>query len=166
MPLSKAKKGELIEKAKKVLESAKTVVFVNFHGLSAGNTLKLRHELKKENIGYLVAKKTLLKRALDEKKPEGDMPELTGEVALAYGDDLLAPAREVHRFGKGVEGALSIIGGIFEGAYKGKDEMLAIATIPSRETLYAQFANLMNSPLSRLAVALGQVAEKKGTASA
>ena len=35
--------------------------------------------------GYTVAKKTLLKRALSEKKLSGEIPELAGEIAVAYG---------------------------------------------------------------------------------
>lgn len=161
MPLSKNKKQEVVATAKKALDSAATVVFVNFHGLSAGNTVKLRHDLKKENVGYLVSKKTLLRRALEDTKVEGTLPELGGEVAIAYGEDMLAPAREIYRFGKTVPGTLSIIGGIFGGAYKDADAMLAIATIPPRETLYAQLANLLNSPVSRFAIALNQVAGTK-----
>ena len=161
MPLSKTKKADIIAKAKKAIDSAKTVVFVNFHGLSAGDTLKLRRELKKEEVGYLVSKKTLLKRALGDTKIAGELPELSGEVAIAYGEDMLAPAREIYRFGKGVPGALNIIGGIFEGQFKGAVAMQSIATIPPRETLYAQLANLINSPIVRFAVALGQVAEQK-----
>jgi ribosomal protein L10 len=39
--------------------------------------------------------------------------------------------------------------------------MMAIATIPPREVLYAQLANLINSPIQRLAIALDQIAGKK-----
>jgi len=39
--------------------------------------------------------------------------------------------------------------------------MTAIATIPPREVLYAQFVNVINSPIQRLAVALDQISQKK-----
>jgi ribosomal protein L10 len=40
--------------------------------------------------------------------------------------------------------------------------MLEIAMIPSREVLYAQFVNLINSPIQRFAVVLNAIAESKG----
>jgi ribosomal protein L10 len=40
-------------------------------------------------------------------------------------------------------------------------EMTEIATIPSKHTLYAQFVNVINSPIQGLAVSLSKIAEKK-----
>jgi ribosomal protein L10 len=39
--------------------------------------------------------------------------------------------------------------------------MMAIALIPSQQTLYAQFVNVINSPIQGLVVALSKIAEKK-----
>ena len=101
-----------------------------------------------------------MKRALDTKGIAGTMPEIEGEVAVAYATDMLSPAREVFAFSKG-KVTPKIIGGVFEGAYVDQAKMLSIATIPPREVLLAQIANLLNSPIQRLAIALNQIAEKK-----
>lgn len=162
MPVNKEKKKGIIEKVAGALQSAKSAVFVNFHGLNVGNTTELRRGLREKGVGYLVAKKTLVKRALDMKKTEGEMPTLGGELAIAYGDDLLAPAREVFAFQKKHKDHLAILGGIFEGRYMDKEEMEGIALIPSQKVLYAQFVNLINSPIQRFVVALNAIAEKKG----
>ena len=42
-----------------------------------------------------------------------------------------------------------------------KEEMMAIALIPSQQTLYAQFVNVINSPIQGLVMALDAVAKKK-----
>ena len=60
-----------------------SVVFVNFHGLPIGDTTALRRKLTQEKVGYMVAKKTLMRRVLSGMKVEGEMPELLGEVAVA-----------------------------------------------------------------------------------
>jgi ribosomal protein L10 len=39
--------------------------------------------------------------------------------------------------------------------------MTAIAAIPSQKTLYAQFVNLINSPIQRFAVVLDAIAKTK-----
>ena len=115
------------------------------------------------NIGFGVIKKTLLNRALAATKIEGNIPELAGEVAIAYGEDLIAPAREVYSFQKKLKDNLSIVGGIFEGRYRSKAEMLGIATIPPLQVLHGQFVNLINSPIQGLVIGLKAIADKKGS---
>lgn len=161
MAITKEKKKEIIEKVKEIIKNASSAVFVNFHGLSVGETTQLRKDLRSEESGYLVAKKTLVKRALADSKVIGDQPVLDGEFALVYGSDLIAPARGVASFQKTHKDKISILGGIFEGAYMNKDEMTVIASIPPQKVLYAQFVNLINSPIQRFVVVLNQIAEKR-----
>ncbi len=54
-----------------------------------------------------------------------------------------------------------ILGGVFDGVYKSKEEMTEIASIPSLQTLRGMFVNVINSPIQGLAVSLNQIAEKK-----
>lgn len=160
MALTKQKKQEVVSDLENRLKDSKTVVFVNFKGLTVAEADALRTALRTAGVGYKVAKKTLLSRVLSEKGIKGDMPVLDGEIAVAYAEDLLAPAREVHAFAKGKE-TPSIVGGVFDGEYFDKERMLSIATIPSRDVLIAQFLNLINSPIQRFAVAVDQIAKKK-----
>jgi large subunit ribosomal protein L10 len=108
-----------------------------------------------------VAYKILAQKAFTEKGVQGDMPELAGELALAYGDDLLSPAREVFSFEKKFDGKVSIMGGVFEGKYMTKEEMTTIASIPSQHTLYGMLVNLINSPIQRVVIALNEIAKTK-----
>jgi len=94
-------------------------------------------------------------------KVEGDIPQLDGELALAYSDDLTAPARGVYDFQKGHKDNVAILGGIFEGKYMNQIAMTEIAMIPPTQVLYGQFVNLINSPIQGLVVALNKIAEKK-----
>ena len=133
MAITKEKKKEILADLEKVVK-AKSVVFVNFHGLPVSSASSLRRGLQAESVGYKVAKKTLVKRALSLEKIEGDQPEFAGELALAYlsseasakldGEDLIAPARNIYEFQKKLEGKLSILGGIFQGRYMNKEEMV------------------------------------------
>src|SRR3989344_8437655 len=153
MAITKVKKKELVADLTSELKDAPSVVFVNFHGLSVAETTNLRKNLREQGVSYRVAKKTLLRRALETTKTSGEIPELGGEVAIAYGTDLLAPARESYNFEKTHKDSFRILGGIFEGKYLDQAGMLSIATIPPREVLLAQFVNLINSPIQRFAVA-------------
>ena len=100
--------------------------------------------------------------AADKAGISGDIPELEGEIAVAYGkDDPTAPARGIHSFVKLHKNSLSIVGGIYEGGMLAAVGMQEIATIPPLEVLRGMFANVINSPIQGLAVALGVVAEQK-----
>ncbi len=161
MAITKEKKGEIIEKLASAFKGAASVVFVHFKGLTVGSTSDMRRELKKEGVSYQVAKKTLTKRALDEQKLEGAMPELTGELSLAWGEDLIAPARGVYTFVKKFPENLAILGGIFDGRYMSQSEIEGIARIPTTPVLRGMFVNIINSPIQRFAIALSEIAKTK-----
>ena len=160
MAVTKAKKDEVIAKLESIKSEAKSVVFVGFKGLSVGNTSQMRKKLREDGVGYFVAKKTLLGRVFGEGY-EGDMPALPGEVAIAYSEDAILPAQGVRTFEKQFAEQLSILGGIFEGAFKNKAEMTEIASIPSLQVLRGMFVNVINSPIQGLVVGLNALAEKK-----
>ncbi len=162
MALTKDQKKDILAKLSDAVIKNASHVFVQFHGVTVADITKVRRALRGAGVGYTVAKKTLIKKALDGGKIAGTMPALEGEVALAYGnDDMTAPAREVYAFQKKLDGKVSILGGVFEGQYKTKEEMMSIATIPSRQVLYAQFVNLINSPIQRFAVVIDAIAKSK-----
>ena len=161
MAITKAKKRDEVEKLASAFKGAASVVFVNFKGLTVGNTTTMRSNLRKEGVSYSVAKKTLTDRALETQKYEGEKPALEGELAVAWGEDLVAPAREVYNFVKKFPENLKILGGVFEGRYMSKEEILSIAQIPSLEVLRGKFVNIINSPIQRFAIALGEIAKKK-----
>lgn len=160
MPLLKSKKEEIIKDLEGAINDSKSLVFVNFHGLKVSDETSLRQGLRKEGVNYKVSRKTLLKRALSG-KAEGEIPELSGEVAIAYSKDEIASPREIYNFQKTHKGAISILGGIFEGKFIGGERMMEIATIPGREVLLSKIAFLLKSPMQRLAIAVNEVAKKK-----
>lgn len=162
MAITKAKKQDIVAKVSDALKSAVSVVFVGFNKITVADTSAMRKKLKAEGVGYYVAKKTLMKRALKEAGYEGDLPELSGEVAVAYATtDATAAARGIFEHGKKHEG-LTILGGVFEGKYMDAAGMKAIATIPSVPVLRGMFVNVINSPIQSMAIVLNAIKEKKG----
>src|ERR1700752_2301129 len=110
MPNTLDKKKELVAGLEKSLKGSKSVVFVKFDKLTVADVNSLRRGLQAEGVGYSVAKKTLLKRALGTEGVTGTLPEMPGQIAIAYSDDLLAPAREVFAFQKGHKENVEIVG--------------------------------------------------------
>ena len=161
MAITRQKKEEIVARVADIAKTAKTLVFAQFKGLTVAEQNEMRKALRPLGVGYTVAKKSLLRRALGSAGYEGQAPELDGEVALAYGQDELAPARELAVFVKKFGEHLAFAGGVFGGKFVGKDEITSIAAIPGMDTLRAMFAQVINSPRSRFAVVLSKVAEKK-----
>jgi len=161
MAITKEKKKEIVDKLRSGFKEAKSLVFVNFHGLDVKNATLMRQALKEEGVSYTVAKKTLTKRVLEEGKYDGEQPELEGELGIAWGEDLIAPARGVYTFQKKLPEGLRILGGVFEGRYMNKSEMEEIATIPTLEVLRGKFVNIINSPIQRTAIALNEIAKAR-----
>lgn len=160
MALQRSKKEAIIKDLDEAVSNSSSVVFVNFHGLNVADETALRSDLRGKEVGYKVSRKTLLKRALAG-KAKGEIPDLSGEVAMAYSKDSIASAREVYNFQKTHAGLLNILGGIFEGEFVSAEKMLEIAKIPSREILLSKLAFLLKSPMQRLAIAVGEVAKQK-----
>ena len=161
MAINKAKKGEILDKLSKAFKNAKSLVFVNFRGLNVANATSMRRALKTEGVSYTVAKKTLTNLALDREKFEGTKPVLEGELALAWGEDLVAPARGVYTFQKKFPESLKIMGGVFEGRFMTALEMEEVAKIPTLEVLRGKFVNIINSPIQRFALALNEISKIK-----
>lgn len=161
MAISKEKKAKTLEKLSTIVKDSLSLVLINFKGVSVKETREIRKALKEKNVGYIVAKNTLTKKALSNSKIEGSMPEMSGETALVYGKDILSPAQEIFNFQKKLDKRILIIGGVFEGRFMNQAEMTSVANIPGVKTLQAQFVNLINSPIQRFVLALDQISKKQ-----
>ncbi len=159
MAITKAKKQDILAKLETVRDNSESIVFVHYKGLTVANTTAMRRDLREKGVGYFVAKKTLMKKAFGAY--EGEMPNLDGEIAVAYSSDAIAPAQSIKEFSTKFKDNISIVGGVFQGVFKNQEEMIAIASIPPLQTLRGMFAQLLNSPRQRFAVVLSAVAETK-----
>jgi large subunit ribosomal protein L10 len=160
MAITKAKKQDILAKLEEVRNSAESIVFVHYKGLTVANTTAMRKELREKGVGYFVAKKTLMKRAFAANFT-GEMPNLDGEIAIAYSTDAIAPAQNVKEFSTKFKDSISIVGGVFQGVFKSREEMVEIASIPSLQVLRGMFVNVINSPIQGLVVSLDAIAQKK-----
>lgn len=164
MAISQEKKHAIVAKLTDAFKDASAIAFVGFNKLTVKDSSKVRRELAKEGVQFFVAKKTLIRRALETAQYQGEIPELPGEVAVAWskGDaDVTAPARGIHEHGKKLKGAIALLGGVFEKSFLNAEGAKAIATIPSMVVLRGMFVNVINSPIQGLVVALDKIREQK-----
>lgn len=160
MALTKQQKNERLAEIVSILKENETIAFVQFNKLTMAQSQAFRRALRAEGVGFKTVKKTLLEKAC-EQIGMAKMPELIGQIGIAYGTDKLAPAREVFNFQKTLKDIVSLVGGVFEKTFKDQPSMTMIATIPPMDTLRGMFLNLVNSPRSRFAIVVNEYAKTK-----
>ena len=110
MAISKDKKREILAKLSDAFKEASAIAFVGFTKLTVADASRMRKELSQAGVRYFVAKKTLIRRALAERGYQGDIPELPGEVAVAWTtEEVTAPARGIYEYSRKLKGALSLL---------------------------------------------------------
>ena len=160
MAITKEKKQEILSRLDDVKSTSESIVFVNFSAMTGNDITAMRKKMREEGVSYFVAKKTLIKRAFDGAF-EGEMPQLDGEIAVAYSTDAIAPAQNIKEFAEKFKDSIAIAGGVFQGVYKNKEEMTEIASIPPLPVLRGMFVNVINSPIQGLVLGLNAIADKK-----
>lgn len=149
MPKTKQQKQEISRDLKERLAKAKSVVFTSFNGLTVKDNEALRNELVKEQSEYYATKKTLLERALKEANLEVGARDFDGQVAITFGyADEVAPAKVLAKFIKDSDGKIKFLGGILENKFIDAKGVTELATLPSKEELYAKIVGSINAPVS------------------
>lgn len=148
MPKTKEQKKKEVEQLADKFSRMKVAVFANFDKLSVKDTEELRHLCREAGLDYVVAKKTLLKLALDKSGlPDVDSGQIKGGVATAIGyEDEVAPAKILNDFAKKHE-ALALRGGIFASRFIDLVKVKELAAIPSKLELLAKLVGSLNNPL-------------------
>lgn len=149
---------ELEEKVQK----AKAIIFTDYRGLSVEKLGGLRNELRKNGSEYHIVKNTLLNRAITGVKiTEGADGQLfIGPTAVAFSNnDPVSAAKIIKNFATENE-TLKIKGALLGAKVIGKDDVIKLTTLPSREVLIAKLLGSMQSPITGLVRTLAGVPQK------
>ena len=154
---TKAFKHAKIEAMKENFAKAKVAVVTEYRGLTVEEITNLRRSLQKENSDYMVTKNTLAKVASKGTQFEVLDDVLKGPVAIAFGfHDEVAPAKILTKFVKDVKKG-EIIAAALDGKLLDAKETQVLASLPSKEELYAKMLGSINSPASGIVGALNAV---------
>ncbi len=153
-------KQSIVDEIKSYIEEAKSVVVVDYRGLTVAQDTELRKNLREEGVVYKVYKNTLLKRAFEGTVYEELSKHLEGPTAVAFGiSDATSPARIIDNAIKNAP-ALEFKAGVVEGTYYDVDGIKAVAKIPSREVLISRLLGSLKAPVANFARVIKQIAEK------
>ena len=157
-------KQPVVAEIKEALDGAKSVVLVDYRGLTVAQDTELRRNARKEDLIDKVYKNTMVSIAIEGTEWADLKKDLEGPTAVVISKtDATAPARVMAEFAKTAK-KLELKSGIVEGTYYDKAGIETIATIPSREVLLSRLLGSLQSPIANLARVLNQVAEKQAEA--
>lgn len=151
MAKTKEQKKEIVEQFTTELEKTKSLVFVNYYGLNVSEIDDFRKLLRQNKCKYIVAKKTLLRRSLDNVGLKNvDVDAMQGGLGVVFGyEDEIAPAQAVAQFIKKHK-QMKIHGGVFNAEFVDANTVAALAVLPSKQELLAQVVGVIKAPMSNL----------------
>lgn len=178
MPVTKKQKTQILNALTAEMQSAKSIIFADFQGLSVKDLSQMRAKMREKGVKYHVAKKTLIAIAAKELGYD-NIPDslLTGPIGIALSmDDELSAAKIIYETAKKND-KLKLRGALFEGKVLDLIQTKQLATLPSKEELIVKLLWTLKSPisgfhgvlhgtLSGFVRSLSAIADKKQAASA
>jgi len=130
------------------LDSAKSVVLADYRGTTVKDIDVFRRSLGREGVQAKVYKIPLIKKAFEAKGIATSELDYKTPVILAVSqDDEVAPARIIKNVAKDVK-TITILSGALDGQFFTKEQVLALAELPSKDELRAKLVGTINAPVS------------------
>lgn len=153
----KAQVEELTEKMKK----AKIVMLTEYRGITVEADTKLRSKIRENGDDYAVVKNSIIAHAAKQAGIEGLTDGIEGPTAvvLAY-EDYVGSAKTIYDFMKDND-FYKVKAGAMDQKVIDVKEIKKLASLPSKETLYAMLASALLGNIRNLAVVLDQARQKQ-----
>jgi large subunit ribosomal protein L10 len=157
MALTRQQKEDIVTTTQAQLSSATSFVMITFDKLTVVEINQLRDKLHAANGRLRIVPKRLLKIILQQIKLDFDPLTLGGQVAVAWADDAVAPAKILNEFAKQHADKMQLMSGSLEGNLLTFEQVKALATLPSREQLLGQLVSVLAGPARGLVTVLSGV---------
>lgn len=155
-------KKAIVEELRAKMQNSTACVFVDYKGISVADDTKLRRDLRAAGVEYSVVKNTLVRFAANEIGFSELDSHLNGTTALAISpEDPIVAARVLCEYSK-KNPKFKVKVGILEGKIIPNSQVQVLAELPSKETLIAQVLYGFNTPITKLVIALNEIAKKNG----
>ena len=141
---TKTQKKEHIDSLERALPGSTITIFTTFArvgepGLSVAALQELKRSLRTREGEYVVAKKTLINKAMQDLKYDGvDVFGMDGSMGLVLGHgDVFAVAKALYQFAK-ANPALKLYAAWMDGHAISHEQLMEMATLPTRDELLAR----------------------------
>ena len=154
-------KEEEVKKLAEKMKNASLVLLTDYRGIDVADVTALRKAVRTVNGEYSVIKNNITRRALKECGIEELDDSLVGPTAVIIANEEYLPVlKAIYAYAKNSD-FYKIKAGVLEGKVATAEELKVLAQLPSREVLIAQLAGALLGNISKLAIALDQVAKQK-----
>jgi large subunit ribosomal protein L10 len=137
------------------LRTSDTLIVADYRGLTVTDIDKLRTDLLAHGARFSVVKNTLTRRAAEAAGTTELLALLEGPTAIAFLEsegDPVAVAKALNEAARAE--VLTIKGGVLEGTTMTADSVKELASLPAVETIRAQLAGAIVSPLTTVVMLL------------
>ena len=154
-------KKKVVSEITEKLRSAKSVVLVEYKGLTVEKATDLRNKCREVGVEFKVYKNSLMRFAFEELGYKDITVNLEGPNAIAMSFiDEIAAAKVTNDFAKTSNETVVIKAGIAEGKVMNADQIKELASVPPREILLGQLAGVLQGNIRNLAYMLDQISKK------
>lgn len=155
------RKKQAVKSLVEEIKKAEIVLLTNYRGITVEEDTKLRKNVRENGGSYKVIKNNIAKRAFEELKIDFDDEVFINPTAIIIANEnYLSTLKTIYKFSKDNEYYV-IKAGTIEGEVKTIEELQTLAKLPSRQELMGMLAGTLLSTISKLAVAVNEVKNKK-----
>jgi len=145
------KKVQAIEELTKTLSRSSVVIGADYRGLRVHEVTALRRQLRESGIEMHVVKNTLFLRAAEAAGIPAVGELADGPTALIFGfDDPLAPIKTIVEYQRTARNTFAARLAFLEGQVFPASRLSELAALPSKEVMIAEFAGMLQSPITSL----------------
>lgn len=154
LPITREKKGELVSEYVEKLQRSQAVYVTEYRGLKVKQLQDLRRELRASGGELVIAKNTLMSRALVQVGLPAPESLFTGPTAVALCfKDVAAPAKALNKYARDTK-VLVVKGGLLGHSVFNEQGVQQLADLPGREQLLGQVVGVLQAPMSGLVTVL------------
>ncbi len=154
---NRADKQKEFDQIRKALEESPNVFVAGFEKLTVAQDFELRKTVRAAGGRYKVLKNTLAEKASADLSGAKAFEGLKGMNAMAYtSGDPVALAKALVEYAK-ANPTLTFKAGVVEGRVVEVKSINDLATLPSKEEIFAKLLYLINAPAQRLVTAMNGV---------
>ena len=148
--MNRNQKTDLVKTLRGTLEDSASVVVVHCIGLTVAESTDLRNKMRNNNCSIKVTKNKITRLALKDTKYQHMEEMFRGPTAIGSSKDPVMAAKVLVNFANENE-KLVIIGGGLEDKSLSKDDVVALAKLPSLNDLRGKLVGLLQAPASKIA---------------
>lgn len=153
-------KKEVVANLVDKFNGAKSVVVVEYRGLTVSEISELRKQLREVDAKLGVYKNTLVQKANDSLGHQELDQYLAGSNAYVFCSDVSAAPKVLTKFAK-KNNKLVVKAGLIEGRVMDADGVKEVAKLPGREGLLSMFLSCLQAPIRSFACTVKAVADKE-----